>query len=444
MSTRASRHKSCLKCIQTKRKCDRTQPRCRRCIASNSECQYIGRNRCVRHPIIQPGQADQSFPVSTEHVNRAQPPANWQLQPYYTSSMTSLPTPYLDDTLFEFPNHPFNLGDVPYDDTFQFGCSSSSNNSSVAVQVSSTDICTDPLSTRLNTPEAMIRPRVEFVAKRLAAIPCRFASQAQTMFIHRMQFQYTCLAALQDAMSACALYSMKTEANQALIFSHMQQKCQQLITNTNAQSASKTELLAALQALLLYQMIRLFDGDIRLRALAEADESVTLQWANRLKTLLRDNAVARQSTASPITRAGFHSSSSSQKRSLVDSADDWQFWLTTESIRRTIITTYILSGIYNFLKLGYDGPTPDLRLSFTAQTALWGAQSESGWRWAREDASVENLEIRIERWDEAVTKAKPEDLEEMGVCVMVMLWGVESARGWLGREFVGQFGLDGL
>jgi DNA-binding HxlR family transcriptional regulator len=262
-----------------------------------------------------------------------------------------------------------------------------------------------------------------------------------------MHFQYTCPTALQDAMSACALYSIKTEANQALVFGHVQQKCQQLVTSTDAQSASKTELLAALQSLVLYQMIRLFDGDVRLRALAEADESVTLQWANRLKILLRDGAVVRHNAASsPITRVGFHTSSSpSSPRDIsVESSDNWQYWLTTESIRRTIITTHVLSGIYNFLKLGYDGPTPDLRVSFTAQTALWGAQSESGWRWAREDANVENLEIWVERWDEAIMKARPEDLEDMGVCVMVMLWGVEGARGWLGREFVARFGLDGM
>ena len=41
-------------------------------------------------------------------------------------------------------------------------------------------------------------------------------------------------------------------------------------------------------------------------------------------------------------------------------------------------------------------------------------------------------------------KARPEDLEDMGVCVMVMLWGVEGARGWLGRESVARFGLDGM
>ncbi|KAF7675972.1 hypothetical protein GT037_005477 [Alternaria burnsii] len=339
------------------------------------------------------------------------------------------------------------MGDMPFDDTFQFGYSSSSNDSSVAVQIPSTKICMEPPVTPLNTAEAMIRPRVEFVAKRLAAIPRRFASQAQTMFIHRMHFQYTCPSALQDAMSACALYSIKTEANRALVFGHVQHKCQQLVTSTDAQSASKIELLTGLQALLLYQMIRLFDGDVRLRALAEADESVTLQWANRLKTLLRDGgAVMRHSAASsPITRVGFHHSPSPSSRDIsVDSSDNWLYWLTTESIRRTIITTHVLSGIYNFLKLGYDGPTPDLRVSFTAQTALWGAQSESGWRWAREDANVENLEIWVERWDEAIMKARPEDLEDMGVCIMVMLWGVEGARGWLGREFVARFGLDGM
>jgi hypothetical protein len=235
---------------------------------------------------------------------------------------------------------------MPYDNTFHFGSSNIQNN--VAVQMPSSTRATDLLITQPTTPDVGLLARVAFVAKRLATIPCRFASEGQTIFIHRAQFQHTFPSSLQDAMSACALYSMKTEANQALVFSHVEHKCRQLIASTNAQLASRTELLAALQALLLYQMIRLFDGDIRLRVNAEVDEPTTLQWASQLKASMRDNAVHQGTTH--LARC---STRSSRIGTSIDSSDDWHTWLTAESTRRTtIITTYLLQGIYSFLKLG--------------------------------------------------------------------------------------------
>jgi hypothetical protein len=323
--------------------------------------------------------------------------------------------------LFEFPNH-FNLASMQDDGNFIFN----SIEDKVAQQVSSS---ADPDIVRSIASDAKLQARVEFVAKRLATIPMTFAHHGQTMFIHRIQFQQSCSSALQDAMSACALYCMKGVANQALVFSNLGYKCQQLIASTNALLASKTDLLAALQALLLYQMMRLFDGDIRLRAHAEADGPITILWASQLSALTSEAAhaalAAPGSTDVSIVTVGCKS--------------DWPSWLIDESIRRTVITTFMLKGVYSFLKLGYDSPT-DLRVCFTAQAALWDAQSAIGWGRALED--TERLEIWVTRWDEAIAKAKPMDLEELGVLIMTMLWGPEATRTWLGEDVAVKYGLE--
>ena len=244
-----------------------------------------------------------------------------------------------------------------------------------------------------------------------------------------MQFQLSCSPALQDAMSACALYCMKGVTNQALVFGNLEHKCQQLIATTNALLASKTDLLAALQALLLYQMMRLFDGDIRLRAYAEADEPIAILWASQLSTLTHNAAHA--SLAAP--------GSTDTSVVTIGRRSDWQSWLVDESIRRSVITTFMLKGVYSFLKLGYDSPT-DLRVCFTAQAALWGAQSATGWCRAQEETG--RFEILVTHWDEAIAKAKPMDLEELGVLIMTMLWGPEATRTWLGEDFAVKFGLE--
>ena len=187
MLTRASRHKSCLGCIQTKRKCDRTQPRCQRCVARGSECRYIRQGRSPPQRSTHPGESEQSV-LAMEELLHDQLPSNWQLQEYHTGPITSF-TQCLDDAVFKFPCHPFNLGEMPYENTFDFGSSNIQNN--VAVQMPSSTSATDLLITQPTTPDVGLLARVAFVAKRLATIPHRFASEGQTMFIHRAQFQHT-------------------------------------------------------------------------------------------------------------------------------------------------------------------------------------------------------------------------------------------------------------
>lgn len=324
--------------------------------------------------------------------------------------------------LFGFSDLSSNIKSMPEFDPFLFD----------SITASTTELV--PSSTELNivsaaSPNAKLQARVELVAKRLARMPRTFAEQGQTSFIHRRQLEQTCHPALQDAMSACALYCLRGVANQALVFRNLEHRCQQLTTGTNALFSSRTDLLAALQALLLYQMIRLFDGDIRLRAHAEVDAPVAILWASHLRACTSNATQTALVSQTPATTT----------IAAIDCESDWQSWLVDESVRRTVITTFMLQGVYNFLKCGQDSP-PELSFTFTAQAALWSAQSNIAWRKAQEER--ERLVIQVTRWDEGVAKAKPMDLEELGILVMTMIWGPEATRTWLGKDFTVKYGLD--
>jgi hypothetical protein len=344
---------------------------------------------------------------------------DWQLQQY---DVPITPTLCLDNSGFHFPNHPFNFGSMPADESMFLD---STECTFTAMQ---------PVALGLNGAQAIstdlrLQARVDFVAKRLAIIPRIFAEQGQTMFIHRMQFQRIYPSALQDAMSACALYCMKSVATQALVIQNIAQKCQQLIASIDIQVASQLDLLAALQALIIYQTIRLFDGDIRLRACAETDVATMILWAGQLRASMYDADNAR------LAASGLTDTSDIT----IDRGSEWQSWLVDESIRRTVITAFMLKGVYSFLKLGHDTPV-EIRVYFTAQAALWGAQSDVGWRRAQEEK--ERLEIWVTHWEEAMTKTTPADLEELGVLVMAMLWGLDTTRIWLGSDFSVKYDLN--
>ncbi|OJD35878.1 transcription factor cys6 protein [Diplodia corticola] len=323
-------------------------------------------------------------------------------------------SPYINDAFLNFGDDPFNLPILPGEDNFSPGI------------IEDIMAQQDPGDVEQIMSGAMYQARVEYAAKRLAAVPKTFAEQAQTMFIHRQLFQEKSLPALQDALSACALYCLKSPENQGLVFANLQHKAQQLIASTDPLMASKAELLAALQALVLYQTIRYFDGDIRLRAQAEADEPVLAAWTNQLR--------ARMHQLVPSLPASAGALLPTQTR-----AQDWQRWLVEESTRRTVLSSAILQGVYEFLKFGWDKAS-DHRLSFTAQRALWEAQSEYGWRTACSER--ERLEVRLAHWNDDVLKAAPSDLDELGVLIMATFWGMEPTGEWLGKGHLARFGLE--
>ncbi|KAB8073576.1 hypothetical protein BDV29DRAFT_135111 [Aspergillus leporis] len=411
-----TRRKSCLTCVQSKRKCDKGIPKYQRCIAKKTDCEYNGR---YPSPLRQTTGRNVDENIATAEPF-AEPLADelsshWQLQRSPALPTAAVLSPCTNDAFFNFGNNLFSLASMPQD-----GFLSSAVIEGIVAEPNPDDIQQIISDT---TPQA----RVEFAAKKLAVVPKTFSEQGQTMFIHRILFQGRSPPALQDALSACALYCLKSPENRMLVFCNLEHRRQQLIANTDPLLAPKMDLLEALQALILYQIIRLFDGDIRLRAQAEEDEPVLIMRAAHLRSR------TRQVQPPPLGAA--------EARPLPESTFmDWRRWLIEESSRRTVITAFMLKGVYNFLKLGYD-TVPDLQMSFTAQAALWNSQSEISWR--RAHSERERLEVRVTHWDEAIAKAKPGDLEELGVLIMTMLKGIEATGKWLGHRHIIRYGLEG-
>lgn len=396
----SSRQKSCLGCVRSKRKCDQGFPKCRRCLARRIDCEYTGR--------VPATEADALAKLAAEDLA----PSNMRLQ--LSPATAEHLTPYIDDPFLQLGNDPFSLANLQ------------------EIGLLSPAIVEDPMNEDedaeyINTG-VQYQARVEFAAKRLASAPKSFAEKAQTMFIHRRLFKERSPPDLQDALSACALYCMKNSVNEGLVFANLEQKAQRLMANTNPFLCSTSELLAAVQALLIYQTIRLFDGDIRQRAQAEADEAAIMELMEHLKTHMQQLVPSLPPSAGALSSAQA-------------TVPGWHDWLFEESIRRTVFSAYIIKGVYEFLKFGYDKVSGKMyRLCFTAQTALWDAQSEHGWRTAYRER--ERLEVRMGTWDEDMVKATPDDLDEMGVIVMATYWGMERTEEWLGKSQVAKYGLE--
>jgi hypothetical protein len=115
--------------------------------------------------------------------------------------------------------------------------------------------------------------RVNFCIQQFKSYPQMLLTRNRTPFIHPELYNdfLPFPQALQDAYCACALYLSKTEATCATVFRMIETKCSQVLEARTSWTIS--EHLAALQAFCLFQIIRLFDCDIRQRAVAEQQES---------------------------------------------------------------------------------------------------------------------------------------------------------------------------
>jgi hypothetical protein len=86
-----------------------------------------------------------------------------------------------------------------------------------------------------------------------------------------------------SCFSTSVLYANRTPANAAVVLRALQQSTGELLgAAAEGVIATPTEKLAKTQSLFLYQVIRLFDGDIALRAQAEKDMVLLETWLRDL------------------------------------------------------------------------------------------------------------------------------------------------------------------
>ncbi|KAM0347327.1 hypothetical protein ACHAPU_004846 [Fusarium lateritium] len=278
-----------------------------------------------------------------------------------------------------------------------------------------------PLATEevLITARDRFQARTEYAGRRLATQAIALAQSGQTAFIHHTQVGSSAL--LQEALAASALHAMRNPANVGIVKSEIARRATLLIDAVEkvlTQSLTvELDLLPPVQALLIYQCIRLFSIlDITQQAQAERDAMYLSSWATRL-----------QSKILP-----FNPSAS------------WLDWVRQESIRRTVLFAEILTGVYTFLKYRWDsGESTVANLGFTAQAALWEARSTTEWQraWSR----LPRLELTVSTFGCDTKDAKPDDFDELGMLFRVTFTGLDAFEEWLGgdKAILNKWGLGG-
>ena len=121
------------------------------------------------------------------------------------------------------------------------------------------------------------------------------AASNQAPFLHPRLYDGTLSTPIVDAFSSAVLYANRNPSTEMLVFRIMDKNVTSLIeianNLTSRPDSPPRDILACVQAMLIYQTMRMFDGDIRQRANAESLMPLFKRWTAYL-TNIRDSSDA--------------------------------------------------------------------------------------------------------------------------------------------------------
>ncbi|KNG84658.1 hypothetical protein ANOM_006126 [Aspergillus nomiae NRRL 13137] len=302
-----SRQKSCIACAVGKRRCDRQTPQCSRCLARGLECIYIREQQRRQSPRLLPSSSS---------------------------------PPLVDDIPAVFLSDDFTL----FTDTDLMASWLTSSPPLLAVPT---------LLPAGYFPEtsAIDKWSTKQLLQSIKSYPRMFARSRKAPFIHHRLYDVYLPEAIQDAFTVSVSYYNRTPETEDTIFRILEAKTANLLNQHHPENTLE-EFLAAVQALLIFHIIQLFDGDIRQRSLAEQNMDTLRAWTMRLQV--------RASELGP--------------------APTWREWILAESVRRTVIVSILIEGLYSVLKVGHCTIVRALSvLPFTSGAALWDVTTDASW-----------------------------------------------------------------
>jgi hypothetical protein len=298
----STRRKSCTACVKAKRRCDLGFPFCKRCVIKGLDCRYPNAAKAtVRNaeviirqstPDITPSECTSSFndyDVSTTQIDEIH--AN--IDPLFLQSTT--PTD--------------SCGSSP-----EIWQNDWSNNWKPEVSTPRVRTTAAPRICRTLLPETVLpvllnELQVLFITDGLRTFVANMAYSGTTHFLHQNLYQDYQPQAYQDAVAISALYMARNARNQAILKNSINAKISALITNSS--NWTLTEHLAAVQSLIIYQIIRLFDPSLYAQEQAVKHNALLERWSANLWKRFFDEAPTF--------------------------ADPHTTWIFNESLRRTVL-----------------------------------------------------------------------------------------------------------
>lgn len=453
---RKTRQKACNACIKAKRRCDLQHPSCRRCVVKGTPCVYSSTRL---HDHVSTASPTSSTGSSSSTATSIIDTRKHALSIPSNSQQQSLVSHYQNDG----SQRPFFQADHYF-----FNNDYATQSMQFFLLPGTWTVIDSTKNDRNRTHRSV--PQLNSTVHQVQCWIKQWIEEGSNSFVHRRLYhsressgdgrgRLRMPRCIQDAYTTCAAYFACTEKNREMILGIVEERvvtlleeegdpddhnidngvedqCDDQISTatlrienegqTNAKPSkhrSVLDHLARVQALLVYQTIRLFDGDPRSRIMAESLIPVLSRWCKRMidSALLSSQYV--NSATSIINTKG----QASFEKKL---NSDWNAWILAESVRRTWLVAGHMQCIYRLLSYGFTVCPGGLM--FTTRAGLWQAESAYEW-WAKfrekDVLFCPSLETGKYLLKPGVTN--PDDIDDFGRFVLRIIEGEERVDKWL-------------
>ena len=266
----------------------------------------------------------------------------------------------------------------------------------------------------------------------------QWVEKGSNPFIHPRLYQTRFPRCILDAYTALSSYLHKTATNEQIVFRIIEDRAKRLVeehtvfndsspgsVGRGSMPLDSLEHLARVQALLMYQLISLYDGDIRLRHLAETHIPVLSSW---MKAMV-EHAKLDMCLGSVIFISAYEQPNKGLSISDIAHWDNlsWYYWIVAESIRRTWVVVSGTQALYIMVQQG--GPTQcQGGMMITACRGVWEAESALAWERMCSERRPELVQMADA--DKLFAEVTPEDVDEFTMLFLEATFGVEQMERW--------------
>jgi hypothetical protein len=247
-----------------------------------------------------------------------------------------------------------------------------------------------------------------------------WVEQGSCPFIHQQLYRHIFPACIQDAYMALSTYMHKTAANEPMVFRIIEERVTRLVAQglalTDGSANDTLEYLARSQALLVYQCIGLYDGNVRLRYLAEQHIPVLETWVKYLMQHISQTMYSGESSHI----AG------SDCATIPDAP--WHSYILAETTRRTYLITSGVQGIYKYILTGGTASCSMGAPIFTSRKGFWEAPSAAAW----EKMCTETYAclVRLTEVDKMFMMVPKEEICDFAKLALECTYGLEKCERW--------------
>lgn len=381
--------RSCSRCHEAKRKCDQMSPSCRLCRRKGLACVYTSRRPSSFVPI-----------ETIDHGNL----------------LLSTNSPDLQTMSNEL-----SVAGMPPELTLDFA-----NPTDLPLTDAGSAWFTAPGAFMINhspmplPPNFKIQDLKEFV-RLIESWLAIWVTTGSNAFIHAHLYGTGFPSCLQIAFATYSAYINRTSTTSEIILRSVNDQATALVSQLDQIHGPKDLVkdLACIHALFVYQIIGLFDGDIRSRHLAESRAPVLAELLDR--TLKNASSTLKQDMSMDVPTF-------SLAHLLAPTGLLWRSWIVSETLRRTWLVIQGISASYDGLKQGWAPCNGDVM--FTTREGLWSADSASVWAKMSMDQDVRFVG---RTHAECLFMVAPEETDEFAKFMLKNIFGKERSSNWLSR-----------